>query len=134
MFRFALPAALSLAVAGFGVYIGYFVTSGPAVAQTALTIVSVLCGLLLTVFVEPPTPWWTGGDVLSRDRRPALLALLLLAVFVVILALGPLREFFELVSLGPADFVVLGLVAGGWALSVRWAWRARQLDRLVSSS
>ena len=99
----------------FGVYIGYFVTSGPAVAQTALTVVSVLCGLLLIVFVEPPTPWWTGGDVLSVDRRPALLALLLLGVFVVILALEPLREFFELVSLGAADFVVLGLVAGGWA-------------------
>lgn len=151
MFRFALPAACTLALVGFAVYVGYFVvgmhaipTNGPdrlpaalaaqAAAQTALTVVSVLCGLLLVVFVEPPTLAWTGGDVLSGDRRPATLAALLLAAFAAILAIPPLRDSFELSPLAPADYVLLGLVAAGWAVLVRWTWRARLLDRLLSRS
>jgi cation-transporting ATPase E len=130
--RFAVPAGLTLALAGFGVYVGYFVTVGQAAAQTALTVVSVLCGLLLVVFVEPPTPWWTGGDVLSGDGRPALLAMLLSAVFVMILTMAPLRDFFELSLLGLADWVVLAGVTGIWVLAVHRAWRARVLERLVA--
>ena len=74
-----------------------------AVAQTALTVVSVLCGLLLVVFVEPPTPAWTGGEVLSSDRRPAILAAVLLAAFVAILTIPPMRDSLELSPLAPAD-------------------------------
>jgi cation-transporting P-type ATPase E len=149
VFRFALPAACTLALVGFAVYVGYFIVgmhaipeSGPerlpaalaaqAVAQTALTVVSVLCGLLLLVFVEPPTPAWTGGDVLSGDRRPAILAALLLAAFVAMLAVAPLRDAFELSPLAPTDYALLGLVTAAWGLLVRWVWRARLLDRLLS--
>ena len=131
VFRFALPAACALTLVGFVVYVGYFIVgmhaipaSGPerlpaaeaaqAVAQTALTIVSVLCGLLLLVFVEPPTPAWTGGDVLSGDRRPTILAALLLLVFAVILAVPPLRESFELAALAPTDYAALGLATSAW--------------------
>ena len=31
------------------------------IAQTALAVFVALTGLLLVIFVEPPTPWWTGG-------------------------------------------------------------------------
>jgi cation-transporting ATPase E len=101
-------------------------------SQAARAVVSVLCGLLLVVFVEPPTPWWTGGDVLSGDGRPALLAMLLSAVFVMILTMAPLRDFFELSLLGLADWVVLAGVTGIWVLAVHRAWRARVLGRLVA--
>ena len=103
-----------------------------SVAQTALTIVSVLCGLLLLVFVEPPTAAWTGGDVLSGDRRPTILAVLLLVAFAAILAVPPLRESFELAALAPTARAVLGLATAAWALLVRRVWRAHLLDRLLS--
>ena len=132
VFRFAVPAALTLAVAGLGVYVGYFVVLGPAMAQTALTVVSVLCSLLLVVFVEPPTVWWTGGDVLTSDRRPVVLAALLILAFAVIVAVPPLREFFELAPLAFGDVAIVTGVTCAWALVVRWVWRIRLVDRLIS--
>ena len=45
---------------------------------------------------------WTGGDVLSGDRRPTILAALLLLAFAVILAVPPLRESSELAPPGAA--------------------------------
>ena len=149
VFRFALPAACALTLVGFVVYVGYFIVGmhaipegGPervvaalavqSVTQTALTIVSVVCGLLLLVFVEPPTVAWTGGDVLSGDRRPTLAVLLV--AFAAILAVPPPRESFELAALAPTDYAVLGLATGVWALLVRRVWRAHLLDRLLSRS
>ena len=67
-----------------------------------------LCGLVLIPFVEPPTPAWVGGDELSGDRRPAFLALGMLAAFVVILLVPALRGFFELRLLPPLDYVLIG--------------------------
>jgi hypothetical protein len=102
VFRFAVPAALTLAVAGFGIYVGYYLTLGQAAAQTAVTAVSVLCGLVLIV------------------------------VFVAIVTVPPLLDFFELAPLGAAYFAVLVGVTCAWTLTVRWVWRARLLDRLIT--
>ena len=146
--RFAVPAAVTMAVAGVGVYLAHFLAIRAAglsagldlatasdtahiVARSALTGMSVLCGLLLVVFVEPPSRAWTGGDVLSGDRRPALLACGLLGAFVAVLTVPPLREFFDLVALDAAQYAVLAAVAVAWAFVVRWAWRARFLERLL---
>jgi cation-transporting ATPase E len=126
--HFAVPAALAVAVAGFGTYVGYFVVLGQTAAQTALTVVSIWCGLLLVVLVEPPTPWWTGGDVLAGDRRPALL----FAIFATTLVVTPLREFFDLTALGLSDCLLLAAVTGVWLVVVHHAWRARVLERLLA--
>ena len=72
--------------------------------------------------------------MLSGDRRPTILAVLLLLAFAAILAVPPLRETFELAALAPTDYAVLGLATAAWALSVRWAWRAHLLERLLSRS
>jgi hypothetical protein len=135
-----------MAIAGVGVYLGHFlvlratglsagldlVTASEAahlVVRSALPSMSVLCGLLLVVFVEAPSTAWAGGDELSGDRRPALLASGLLGAFVTMLAIAPLREFFDLVALDVADYALLAAVAITWAFVVRWTWRARVLDR-----
>ena len=101
------------------------------VARTTLTAFLVCCGLLLVVFVEPPTAWWTGGDVLSGDWRPSILAGVLLAVFMLIAAVPGLRAEFGLVALPP---IAVGLVAtalAAWLLLVRWLWRTRAIDRFI---
>jgi cation-transporting ATPase E len=148
--HFVLTPSLTLTLVGLGVYFAYFASNlvhldllppqtGRVVAfetaelfaQTALTIVLVSCGLLLVVFAEPPTPVWTGGDTLSGDWRPTLLALLLLLAFVAILAIPPLRDFFDLAPLRTLDYVILGLVTIVWAIFQRWIWRERLLDRFL---
>ncbi len=100
-------------------------------SQSVLTVYSVLVGLMLVLFVEPPVQWLVGGDKYSGDRRPAALALALLGVFAVIMAVPSLRRFWELLPLEWIDWVaVIGVVAA-WALVLRLVWRARWFERFL---
>lgn len=102
------------------------------IARSALTTFTVLSGVLLIIFVEPPTPFFTGGDELSGDKRPTLLAAGMVAAFVLILLIPPLRDFFELVVL-PIPFY--GIIIAGvllWMLIVRIVWRRRLFDRFLN--
>jgi cation-transporting ATPase E len=151
LLHFVLPAALTLSLVGLAVYAVYLVTSyetmlasnlslsegemfGRAVgiAQTALTTLTVFCGLLLVPFVEPPTPAWVGGNRLAGDWRPSILALLLFAAYGLILAYEPLRTFFGLTPLRAIDYVIVAAVAVAWAYLLRFTWRERLLDRFLS--
>ena len=130
--HFVFPAAFTVSVVSLVVYLAYLGTTGDlASAQSALTTITVFCGLLLVPFVEPPTHAWVGGDELSGDRRPALLAVGLLAFYVAILALPPLRGFFELAPLRVWDYLLLGAAAVAWAVLMRLIWRTRLFERLL---
>ena len=150
LLHFVLPAALTIAVAGLAVYLVDLLAGAWAVlaatpglsrqaaldaavpaAQSALTVVSVVCGLLLIPFAEPPSEAWVGGDGLSGDRRPTYLALGLLALFGLIMAVPATREFFEFAPLGLLSYAVISLVVLSWALLLRYLWRARLLDRFL---
>ena len=135
VWHFVASAAFTVAVVGLAVYLGFLLTMGNEdAAQSALTTVTVLCGLVLISFVEPPTPAWVGGDVLSGDRRPAFLALGMLAAFVVILLVPALRGFFELRLLPPLDYVLIGAMVIVWGFALRFAWRKRLFERLLNLS
>jgi cation-transporting ATPase E len=130
--HFVMPAAVTISVVALAVYVFYLGISGSVeVARTGLTTITVLCGLLLIPFVEPPTAWWVGGDEFSGDWRPTLLAAGMLGAYALVMALPVLRSFFELVPLGGWDYLLLGAVAAVWALLQRWIWRARLFERLV---
>jgi cation-transporting ATPase E len=133
--HFVLPAALTLAVAGIAVYLFIALSDELTVerAQTALTIMTVLCGLVLVPFVEPPTRWWQGGDDLSGDWRPTLLAGALLLAFIALLAISPLRLFFGLVPLSPGTYAVIALIVVIWAIILRLVWRAQLLERFLGT-
>ena len=131
--HFVFPAAFTVSVVALAVYLAYLAMGDDLeVARTALTTVTIFCGLLLIPFVEPPTAWWVAGDVLSGDRRPALLALGMLLLFGLIVALPPLRGFFELTVLRPIDYLLLAALAAGWALLLRMLWQTQFFERLLS--
>jgi cation-transporting ATPase E len=101
------------------------------VAQTVLTAFLVICGLFLVVFVEPPTEWWTGGDTLSGDWKPASLAGFLMVAFVAINVIPQARALFALAPLGWTE---VGLIAGAvaiWLPLVRLLWRKRLIARFL---
>jgi cation-transporting ATPase E len=128
--HFVFPASFTVALVSLAIYLSYLrVTGDIAAARTALTTATVLCGLVLIPFVEPPLPGWTGGDELSGDWRPTLLALGMLGVFVVVLAIPVLRGFFELTVLSWRDYLWIGLVIGIWAVILRAIWRGRLMER-----
>ena len=96
-----------------------------SVAQTAITAASILSGLLLILFVQPP-----GG---LEWKHVALTAALAIG-FVLILADPRLRSVFELQPLSLVDYLVLTLVVAIWALLVRSIWRWQLLGRLLGSA
>ena len=93
------------------------------VAQTALASFLVLAGLLLVIFVEPPTKWWTGGDELSGDWRPTIMAMLLIVGFFIISAIPALRNFFALTELTPFEWALVCSATIIWMFAVRFFWR-----------
>jgi cation-transporting P-type ATPase E len=141
--HFVLPAALTIAAAALGVYgyylINWYIPAAPgpeeiqaiSIARTALTTVLVFMGLILVPFVEPPTQRWVGGDVLSGDRRPSILAVLMLIAFIVVKLHEPLRIFFELELLQVTDYLFLVTVAWIWAIMLRFIWRERLFERFL---
>ena len=134
---FVIPAAITVAIAALAVYTGYvlntnaLVTNDFTLAQTALTTVAVLCGLVLIPFVEPPTRGWVAGDEYSGDKRPTFLALAMLAIFAVIMLVPATRTFFVLAPLGLFDIALLAAVVVAWAFSLRFIWRGHVLERIV---
>lgn len=100
-------------------------------SQTVLTVFSVLAGLVLVMFVEPPLRWFAGGDRFSGDRRPTLLALALGLVFAVIMAVPSLRRAFELLPLEVRDYGVVGGALIAWLLALRYTWRAQLFPRFL---
>ena len=101
-------------------------------ARSALTTFTVLTGVLLVIFVEPPTPFFTGGDELSGDRRPTILAFAMVIAFVLILLIAPLRNFFELVVLPLNFYAIIIASVVLWMFAVREVWRKRLFDRFLN--
>ena len=160
LWEFVLPASLMIGVMGLFVYIGeYLATVYEGVpipvrqtikqgihsgglnvseiiarmsAQTALTTFTLLCGILLIVFVEPPSKFWVGSHALRKDKRIVILALVMFIAYVLLLAIPPLRNLFDLELLGFNDYLLIALLVVLWIFAVRWAWRARLLERFLS--
>jgi cation-transporting ATPase E len=146
MIHFIIPAALTIAIAGLSVYafylMNYYYTPdtltqaqeqwGISMARTALTTVIIFMGLILIPFVEPPNRWWVAGDNYSGDKRPTIMALVMLGVFLLIKLIPPFRNFFELELLGVFDYLFLGSVALIWAVVLRYVWRLGLLERFLN--
>ncbi len=100
-------------------------------AQSTLVTFLGLVGLITVIFVEPPTEWWTGGDTLSNDWKPTLLAVGLMLVLILIVLTRGGRSVF---ALGPLRLVELGVAIGAsiiWLFLVRWLWRNRVFERYL---
>jgi len=134
LMHFVLPAVITSSAAGLAVYLYFLVsTQDTLYAQHTLTYAMMAIGLLLIIFAEPPTAAWVGGDELSGDWRPTWLALGLFLAVVAFVAIPPLRRFYGLALLRqPSDYVLIALVVVLWAFALRYAWRARLLERYLN--
>jgi cation-transporting P-type ATPase E len=139
--HFILPAALSLAGAAltiYALYLGYYwyperMVEAEAInlAQTALTTSVIFMGLLLVVFTEPPSEFWVGGDDLSNDWRPTILAGVMFVIYITLLLSDPMRDFFELAQLRLVDFLFIGGTTVVWSAMLRYVWRTNLFEQLL---
>jgi cation-transporting ATPase E len=133
--HFVIPAGFTLALLGMIIYCGYELTAPSndalALARTMLTTLTTFGGLLLILFVEPPTKFWTGGDEFSGDWRPTLMAIVLGVIYVVIMLVPGLRDFFELATLSLSDCAVMAVSLVVWVFVLRFLWRAKIFNRFL---
>jgi cation-transporting P-type ATPase E len=131
VFDVVAPAGVTIALFGLGTYhIFLRATDDVPLAQSALTTVTMLCGLAFILYLRPPTAAWVAIADLSRDRRPAILAGLMLALFIAVLIVPPLQFFWELEPLPLWAYPVIALLVPLWAMTVRFVWRRRVATRL----
>ncbi len=134
---FVVPAAVVSSLAGLFVFYGSIVLEGSNseqavdAARTALTAFLVYAGLILVVFVEPPTAWWAVAEPVSPDRRPTILAVVLGIGFLVTLAVPPARAFFSFEVPSPRDALLVAIAVVTWMLLVREFWRRRLIERFM---
>jgi cation-transporting ATPase E len=131
--RLIIPPAVACAAIGLPLYVAYSASADLDLARTAFTTFAVLCGLGLLPLLEPPIgESMSGADADGADVRPTLLALAMLCLYGLFFVIEPVRDFFELVPLGWADFALIGGLAAMWAVLVMVTWRTRLVDRVRS--
>ena len=138
--RFVLPAILTASLMTLFVFfiaVALAVSTGLpeaaviATARSTITVFATVCGILLLVFVAPPTRFLVGDNVPSRDWRPTILAAVLLGGLTVLLSMPLGRTVFEI---GPLSLLDVATIAGAamlWALLQCFIWRFRLLERLL---
>ena len=148
---FAVPASLAVTLIGLLLFVVYCVpvfqvARGSVTvdeinamlkdtlprAQTVVISFLTVCGLLLVMFVEPPSRFWAGRRTERRPPpdvagdRPA-------ARTAGDRGRATLSGIFDLRPVKPLDAVVIAAAAAVWVFLVRWAWRRRLLERFVGT-
>ena len=128
--RFILPVAVTICLVAIGVYLAVLIPASLRLpvpenpyregalplAQTALTIFLVLCGLVLLLFVEPPTRARPGKQGKYSNWWPSLLVLGLFLCLLLVLAVPPLRALFNLQVLSAIAYVIIAGAVLFWAV------------------
>jgi cation-transporting ATPase E len=129
--RVSLPVSFAVVLVALPTY-AYALGAGVSVveAQTLLTSITVFCGLGLLPLIssgareESPgrlVRWW-----------PWLLAGIMLAVYLVILALPIARDFYELTTLGAREVLTLLGIGTAWTVAVHGIRRTGVMPRVVA--
>ena len=101
-------------------------------AQSVVTLFSLMSGLLLVVFVQPPFRFLAGGRPYSGDKKMSLLALGLFLTFLAGWNIPFLRRFFAVAI--PPDPLVLATIlifTLAWATVLLLIWKRRWYERFL---
>lgn len=144
--RFVLPVAFLTCLIALGVYLAVLIPASrtlpvPAnpyregalpLAQTALTVFSVLSGLILVIFVEPPSRSRPGATGHYNNWPPTLLVLALTGILSIILAIPQLYKLFNLQALDAGSYLVIAAAILLWTISLKTLLHFRILERIFS--
>ncbi|HLF70597.1 MAG TPA: HAD-IC family P-type ATPase [Dehalococcoidia bacterium] len=120
---FVLPAAATIGIAGFAVYLAYNEFDASLnEARTALTATLVLCGISLIPYAVHPPEAWLSLSPLRHRPDLAWLSLAMIGAFCADSAVPGLRRFFELQVLGVFEYVAIVGVVIAWALLAKLTW------------
>jgi cation-transporting ATPase E len=101
------------------------------VARSGLTTFATIAGVLLILFIAPPFRLFVAVKPLSSDKRPAYMVIGLLVLFFVVLAVEPVRQWFELAAFGPRAYFIIGIAVLLWLFTARSVFRAQLFERFI---
>jgi cation-transporting P-type ATPase E len=131
--HFVVPAAFVTAALGISIYIvALEITEDLFVARTVLVTASVLAGIMLVAFVNPPHRWFAIVEPSTGDWRPAAVAAAMVLGYVLILLIPPIREFYELEILSPAAYAAIAGALVIWLIVLRGVWRLQLIARAAA--
>lgn len=132
--HFVIPAAVTIAIAGtFAFFYFRFTSSDRDYTHLAVTYVLSFTGLLVVLFLRPPTRFLAGGAPVSKDRRIFLMIIVLAVLFFLTVALTAaipfLHDLLMLDWLDPlTDYLIVSLIVIVWAVLLLFTWRVWRLE------
>lgn len=143
--RFVLPVSLTTCLLALGVYLLVLIPTAQRLpipdnpyregalplAQTAITVFTVLCGLLLVLFVEPPNRRRPEQKSKYGNWCPTLLVLGLFVCFLGVLAIPSLRMLFNLQALSGVTYLMIGGATLLWIILIEGIWHFRVFERFL---
>jgi len=129
--RFILPPALTIALTVLILFWQFILARrGLLYTQHVVTHTLVCIGLLLVVFARPPVKWLAGGDRLTQDRRPTILAAVLFVIWNIFVWLPIVQRYISVSPLASLqDYLIVWGVALLWGLLIQLVWRLPWLNR-----
>ncbi|MFC4066241.1 HAD-IC family P-type ATPase [Actinoplanes subglobosus] len=100
------------------------------VAQTGLTVFTSFAAFLLILMLKPPARIFASWTPVCRDKRPAILVVVLVAALFGILATPVLAAYFGLLA-DVAAFAVAAMALPLWFLTLSVIWRHDLLARML---
>ena len=141
--RFVLPASLTFCLVAIGVYLAVLLPAVSALpepanpyregalplAQTALTVFAVLCGLALVIFAQPPAR--PHHEEHHRNWLPTRMVVGLFACLIGVLTIAPLRALFYLQALDAVDYLIIGGATVLWGVLIQTIWHFHLFERFL---
>ena len=111
---------------------GFADAFGTIAAQGTLSIFISHTAFLLILFLEPPIRFFTGWRrEVSRDKRPGILAVVLILIFQVFYFVPAIGTYFGLLEKPPAVYTGILALVVVWMVVIRTIWRQQLFERLL---
>jgi cation-transporting ATPase E len=137
--HFVLPTSLTISIAATFIFFYFKNTTGDnEYTHLTITYALVFIGLIVVLFLRPPTRILSGGAPVSDDRRISMMVLVLFVLFFVTVAITVAVPFLQETLLldwlnSGNDYLVIALVVIVWAISLLVIWRIWRLDTTENS-
>ena len=100
------------------------------VAQSNLSLFLSIASMLLVLFLHPPHPFFAGWRPVSPDRRPAIMTVILIILFLALLNIPYVVDYFGIIGAPLWVLGILGVFLVIWLLGFRLILRRKWVDKL----
>jgi magnesium-transporting ATPase (P-type) len=125
LIHFIIPVGLTSTLASLVVYFSFrYLTGDPIYAQLGVTYTLSLTGILMVLFIKPPSKFWVGDNVLSGDKRFVWMVMVMLALFGVVIMIPLAQELLKVAPLRQIEHYsyILGAVLM-WVVLTKLIWQ-----------